>query len=71
LTSGKDSKKSESFSIDSVNDDNIDISLPKIPITIEIYVNVNENDGFLSKYIKLDLMRKLDGDKTLMGSVKI
>lgn len=36
LSSEQNSKKSESFTVASVNEDNVDISIPEIPISVEV-----------------------------------
>ena len=71
MSADQNSKKSENFSIASVNEDNIDISVPEIPITVEVQVNASPINGFLSKTLSLELLRKLDGETISMGSVRI
>jgi hypothetical protein len=71
LSSEPNSKKSENFSITSVNEDNVDITIPEIPITVEVQVNASPINGFFSKYLIVELLMKLDGEITSMGSVRI
>ena len=65
-------KKSDEFSIVSVNEDNVDTSIPsERPVTVEIQINGSQIEGVLGKHITVELHQRVDGDKILIGSAKI
>ena len=64
-------KSSLIFSTGFVNEDNVEISVPETQTTVDVQVNSSHIDGFLSKYLTIELIRKLDGDNTSLGTARV